>query len=106
MHTLPSVAPVTTVPAPVDAMGALEPLTAPTMLTKTMASTLWPSVWPPKAEMTSPLLRLTTRTPPSLPPTTAIVEAGLTASAVIPPRSNRGSCAVSLKSGVDDRGSQ
>lgn len=99
MHTLPSVAPVTTV-------FALEPSTAPTMLTKATASTLSPSVWPPRAEMTSPLLRLTTRTPPSAPPTTAIVEAGLTASEVIPPNSNRASSPVNLKIGVGERGSQ
>ena len=106
MHTLPSVAPVTTVPAPADPAGALEPSTAPTILTKTIASTLCSSVWPPRAEMTSPLLRLTTRTPPFAPPTTTTVEAGLTESEVMPPKSNRASCPVSLKSGVGDLGSQ
>ena len=106
IHTLPSVAPVTTVPAPADPTGALEPSTAPTRLTKTIASTLFSSVWPPRAEITSPLLKLTTRTPPFAPPTTATVEAGLTASEVMPPKSNRASCAVSLKTGVGDRGSQ
>jgi len=107
MHTLPSVAQVTTVFVLVDPRGAaLVPSRAATMLTKAMASTLSPSAWPPRAEMTSPLLRLMTRTPPSAPPTTAIVEAGLTASDVMPPKSNRASFAVSLKSGVGERGSQ
>jgi hypothetical protein len=108
IHTLPSVAPVTTVFVLVDEPtgAALVPSTAATMLTKAMASTLSPSAWPPSAEMTSPLLRLMTRTPPSAPPTTAILEAGLTASDVMPPKSNRASSPVSLKSGVGERGSQ
>jgi hypothetical protein len=106
IHTLPSVAPVTTVFVLVDPTGALAPSTAATMLTKAMASTLSPSVWPPSAEMTSPLLRLMTRTPPSAPPTTASVEAGLMASDVMPPKLNRASSPVSLKTGVGERGSQ
>lgn len=106
IHTLPSVAPVTTVFVLVNPTGALAPSTAATMLTKAMASTLSPSAWPPRAEMTSPLFRLITRTPPSAPPTTAIVEAGLMASDVMPPKSNRASFPVSLKSGVGERGSQ
>lgn len=47
-----------------------------------------------------------TRTPPAAPPITASVEEGLTAREVIPSRLNRPSSEVSLKIGVEERGSQ
>lgn len=96
IHAFPSVAPVTTTPA----------LTLPPILTNSTASILSPSVWPPRAPTTSPLLRLTTRTPPEAPPITASVEEGLTLRDVMPSKLNRPSPLVSLKIGVGDRGSQ
>jgi hypothetical protein len=74
--------------------------------TNCTASTLSPSLCPPKTPTTSPLLRLTTRTPPAAPPTTATVEAGLIAKDVIPPRSNRAVFDVSRKSGFGESVSQ
>jgi hypothetical protein len=97
MQALPSVAPVTATPAP-----ALLPVKS----TNWMASILSPSVCPPSAATTSPLLRLTTRTPPAAPPTTASVDEGLTPNDVIPSRSNLASFGVNLKTGLDERGSQ
>jgi hypothetical protein len=96
IHALPSVPPVTATPGP-----ALEPMSM-----KVTASILSPSVWPPSAPTTSPLFKLTTRTPPSAPPTIASVEEGFTPNEVMLSKSNRASLAVSLKTGVGERGSQ
>lgn len=98
MQALPSVAPVTATPGPV--------LLAPVRSTNATASMLSPSVCPPKVETTSPLLRLTTRTPPSAPPTTASVDEGLIPIDVMPSRLKRASSGESLNKGVGDRGSQ
>lgn len=97
MHALPSVAPVTATPGPV---------LDPAISTNWTASILSPSVCPPSGPTTSPLLRLTTRTPPAAPPTTASVDDGLTPSEVMPSRLKRASSGESLKIGVGDRGSQ
>ena len=54
----------------------------------------------------SPLFRLTTRTPPEAPPTTATVDAGFIANEVMPPRLKRSSSGISFHTGVVERGSQ
>ena len=100
IQTFPSVAPVTTIPGP-----SLLPL-RPVKSTKTTASMLSSSLWPPSVETISPLDREITRTPPAAPPTTASVEEGLTAREVIPSSLNRPSSGVSLKTGIKERGSQ
>lgn len=97
MHALPSVAPVTATPGP-----AFDPAIS----TNWTASMLSPSVCPPSGPTISPLLRLTTRTPPAAPPTTASVDEGFTPSEVMPSRLKRASSGESLKIGVGDRGSQ
>jgi len=97
IHAFPSVAPVTTTPGPMP---------DPVISTNTIDSMLSPSVWPPRVETISPLVRPITRTPPAAPPTTASVEEGFTAMDVIPSKSNRASSGPNLKMGVDERGSQ
>ena len=97
IHAFPSVAPVTTTPGPEF---------DPVISTNTIDSMLSPSVWPPRVDTISPLVRPITRTPPAAPPTMASVEEGFTAMEVIPSKSNRASSGVNLKTGVDERGSQ
>lgn len=97
MQAFPSVAPVT---------ATIGPFPVPLKSINTTASMLSPSVCPPRVVTTSPLLKLTTRTPPDAPPTTARVDEGLIANEVIPSRLNLASSAVNLKIGVGDRGSQ
>jgi len=98
IQAVPSVAPVTATPGP--------ELLLPLKSTNATASILSPSVCPPRVAIISPLLRLTTRTPPAAPPTTASVEDGLTPREVMPSRSKRASSGLILKIGVEDLGSQ
>ncbi len=66
---------------------------------------LSPSLCPPRAATTSPFVRLTTRTPPAAPPTTASVEDRLIDRDVTPSRLNLASSAVNFTVGVGERGS-
>lgn len=93
MHSSLSVMPVTN-------MSEL----AYTKFTKVMAAMLLLPTWLPRANTTSPLLRLTTQMPPSEPQMTAMVNVGSMPGMVMPPRLNWMSSLVGLKSRVSEGG--